>query len=85
MNKSFTDLREQIIVALNSRFAIRESFPGESAGFTLIDGFAIQSIQAQSGGIVIGGNSIPMVVVVGNTTGRIYYFALKALLPALTV
>ena len=58
---------------------------GESNGFVLIEGFAMQSIQPQTEGISIGGNAIPMVIVVGNTTGRVYQFALKALLPDVTL
>jgi len=49
-------------------------------GFTLIEGFIMQPISSElSGSIFIGGPTIPLVAVVGNTSGRIYYFALKTL------
>ena len=75
----FQTLKPQIVNALNIKFQNRDAFPGETSGFTLVDGFVMQSIQDQSGGIYIGGKSVPMVMAVGNTTGKIYYFALKAL------
>jgi hypothetical protein len=45
----------------------------------------MQSIQDELGGIYIGGKSIPVVMVVGNSTGRVYQFALKALLPEVQI
>jgi hypothetical protein len=79
----FNSLKSQITTALNQKFQNREAFLGETTGFTLVDGFAIQTIQDQTAGFILGGKSVPMVIVVGNTTGRIYYFALKALIPNL--
>ena len=58
------------------------SFPGETEGFTLVDGFLNHPIQDEVGGpFVIGGPSIPMIAIVGNKTGRMYYYALKAIVP----
>jgi hypothetical protein len=85
MDQTFNVLQPQIIEALNAKFLISGAFPGETAGYTLIDGFIIQSVQERPAGIVIGGKSVPLVAVVGNATGKVYYFALKALLPTLAI
>ena len=78
----FEDLKQQIIDALNDRqkqLNIHEPI-------TLIDGFVNQPLQKEfTGGLVIGGPAIPMIAVVGSNSGRIYYFALKALLPDLKI
>lgn len=81
----FNSLKTQITTALNQKFQNSEAFRGETQGFTLVDGFVVQTIQEQASGVVIGGKSVPMVMVVGNATGRVYYFALKALIPSLTI
>ena len=80
----FNSLKTQITDALNKKFSNQGAFPGESSGFTLVDGFVMQTLQEQAQGFVIGGKSVPMIMVVGNSTGRVYYFALKALLPSVT-
>ncbi|MFA5829313.1 MAG: hypothetical protein WC843_02355 [Candidatus Gracilibacteria bacterium] len=74
----FSDHKAKIIEALNAR--------GPQLGIlepiALVEGFINQPLQMEfTGGLVIGGPAIPMVAVVGNNSGRIYYFALKALLP----
>jgi len=78
-NKSlkFLEYKEKITKALNDK--------GTSLGIqepvNLIDGFINQPIYNElTGSFVIGGPTIPMIAVVGNS-GRIYFFALKALLP----
>ncbi|ADG25270.1 TPA: hypothetical protein JBI72_01310 [Legionella pneumophila] len=82
MNIKFTDYREKIIQELNNK----KVFLGINEPVSLIDGFINQPIQQElSGNIVIGGPTIPMVAVVGNNSGRIYYFALKALLPSIGI
>jgi len=49
---------------------------------TLVDSFVNQPIQGElSGSLSIGGPAIPMIMLLGSNTGRIYYFALKAVLP----
>jgi len=49
--------------------------------FILIDGFVNQQLQnTLTGGIVVGGPSIPCVVVV-DKTGKLHYLALKIVLP----
>jgi hypothetical protein len=77
----FSDYKQKIIDALNSR----SSQLGIHEPITLIDGFINQPLQNElTGGFVIGGPAIPMIAVVGNS-GRIYYFALKALLPDISI
>lgn len=78
MTIKFSDYKEKITKALTQK----QPFLGISESVSLVDGFINQPIQQElSGNIVIGGPTIPMIAVVGNTSGRIYYFALKALLP----
>jgi len=78
-NKSlkFSEYKEQIIKSLNDK--------GSSLGIQepvkLIGGFINQPVYNElTDSFVIGGPTIPMIAVVGNS-GRIYFFALKALLP----
>jgi hypothetical protein len=79
---AFEANKERIRQALDARLKAPGStqFLGEQ-GFTLIDGFFNQSFQKELPGIMIGGQALPMVAIVGNTTGRVYFFALKSLLP----
>jgi len=77
----FSEYKEQITKALNDK--------GNSLGIqepvTLLDGFINQPIYNElTGSFVIGGPTIPMIAVVGKS-GRIYFFALKALLPDLKI
>lgn len=50
-----------------------------SQGFTLVGGYFNQTIQTELGGMVIGGPSIPSVVVVCNQCGYIAQHALGVL------
>ena len=74
----FDEYKQRITDAIQAKL---RSVPilGEN-GFTLVEGFIMQPLSNEvSGNIVIGGPTIPLVAVVGNTSGRMYYFALKAL------
>jgi hypothetical protein len=74
----FSDYKQKIIEALNKKGASL----GVNEPVTLVDGFINQPIQNEiSGSFVIGGPTIPMIMIVGKSSGRIYLFALKALLP----
>jgi hypothetical protein len=74
---NFTEYKQKILDALTSKGNL-----GIAEPVTLIDGFINQPISNElSGNIVIGGPAIPMIMLVGNNTGRIYFFALKAILP----
>jgi len=74
----FEEYKQRITDAVQARLQL-SPITGEQ-GFTLVDGFIMQPLSNEvSGNIVLGGPTIPMVAVVGNTSGRMYYFALKAL------
>lgn len=80
---TFESIKQEIQNALSQKLK-GVPFAGETTGFTLVDGFINAPLQQEIGGsLVIGGPAVPMVAIVGNSTGRIYYFALKALLPKL--
>lgn len=81
----FEDYRQRITDAVQTKLRATP-ITGEN-GFTLVDGFIMQPLSNEvSGNIVIGGPTIPLVAIVGNTSGRIYYFALKALnIPGLEI
>ncbi len=79
---NFADHRNKLIQALTNK--------GDALGInepiSLIEGFIQQPIQQDiSGAFVIGGPSIPMVAAVGNRSSRIYFFALKALIPDIQI
>ena len=77
----FADYKDKLIAELEksdlASLGINESV-------TLLDGFINQPIYSElTGNFVIGGPSIPMVALIGKTSSRVYFFALKALLPTL--
>ncbi|HLD31318.1 MAG TPA: hypothetical protein VJB37_00250 [Patescibacteria group bacterium] len=74
----FSDYKQRITDTIQARLQVAP-IAGEN-GFTLVEGFIMQPLSNEvSGNIVIGGPTIPLVAIVGNTSGRMYYFALKAL------
>lgn len=78
----FSEIKNELQLELEKR--LKESPILGEAGFTLIDGFSNLSLQTElSNSVIVGGPSIPMVAIVGNTSGRVYTFALKAILPRL--
>lgn len=82
--KTFSELKPKIQKAIEKRLD-ENPIDGEN-GFILIDGFIMKTIQPKlSGSVVIGGPSVPMVGIVGKTTGRVYLFALKVLLPDIEI
>jgi hypothetical protein len=74
----FEEIREKIVSELKHRskkFRIEESV-------TLLDGFVNTPFGKElSDSFVIGGPTIPMIMLVGNDSGQIYFFALKAIIP----
>lgn len=77
----FEEYKEKIIEALKTKSNL-----GIPEPVTLIDGFVNQPIQKElSGAFVVGGPAIPMIMLLGNTSGRIYFFALKAILPDIKI
>lgn len=77
---TFASLRFQIEDAI--LLSKPELFPGETTGFQLIDGFAnIRQSPDLSGNLDLNHPVAPMVMVVGHSTGRCYFFSLMKLLP----
>ncbi len=80
MTVKFEKVKDKLVGAIDER----KSFLGftEPEGLTLVDGFFNSPFQKEmSSSFVIGGPSLPMIAVVGNKTGRVYFFAVKALMP----
>jgi len=76
----FSDIKAELITALNKKIASKKIRFVEKV--TIVDGFVNQPMSLElSGAFVIGGPTIPMVMLVGDDSGQIYYFALKAILP----
>lgn len=78
-DNTFKKHKSDIEKAINKKLA--DGILSDKKGFTLIEGFINMPLQDQLGGMVLGGPSIPTVAIVGNDSGLIYTFALKALLP----
>lgn len=71
----FEDYKQRIIDALNKRNL------GIAEKVTIIDGFINQPIMMEfTGDFVVGGPALPMIMLVGNDSGRVYFFALKAII-----
>lgn len=78
----FNEYKDQIIAAIERNSNLLQI----NEPVTLVDGFVNQPVSSElSGSFIIGGPTIPLVMLVGNTTGRVYYFALKALLPRIEI
>lgn len=76
----FSEIKNDLIIALNKKLKSNKLHLSEKV--TIIDGFINQPISMElSGSFVIGGPAIPMIMLIGDESGRIYYFALKAILP----
>lgn len=77
---NFNEYKERIITALESRnFRMRQAGT-QSPEYILIDGFVNQPIYNQlSNSVVIGGPSVPMIMVAHIQTGELHFFPLKAL------
>ena len=79
----FSDIKQKIIDALQ----VKGSYLGINESVSQIDGLINQPIYNELTGVfVIGGpTTVPMIAAVGNASGRIYFFALKALIPGLQI
>jgi len=74
---TFSEYKQKIITAISAKGNL-----GIAEPTTLVDGFVNQPIQSEfTGAFIVGGPAIPMVMLLGTNSGRIYYFALKAILP----
>ena len=72
-------IKQQIIDEINKRWI---SNLGISEQVTLVDWIVNQPIYDElTGNVVIWWPAIPMIMLVGQTSARVYFFALKALLP----
>ncbi len=81
---NFIQEKEKIQQAIEKKIA--QGVISEPDGFILIEGFINMATNDEVGGaFVIGGPTIPTVAVVGKTTGLIYSFALKILLPNIKI
>lgn len=77
MEDKFQQHKAAIIEAIN-RIAPAAGLKGD---VTLVDGFVFNDIQKDTKNIIMGGQRIPLVALVDNSTGIVHYFALKVLLP----
>lgn len=76
----FSEIKANLVNALNEKLKSNKLHLPEKV--TIIDGFVNQPLSMElSGSFVIGGPAIPMIMLIGDESGRIYYFALKAILP----
>ena len=76
----FSEIKDELVIALNDKLQSKKLHISEKV--TIVDGFVNQPLSMElSGSFVIGGPTMPMIMLVGNESGRIYYFALKAILP----
>lgn len=77
-NLAFADVEDEIRAALKDHLKkadIKEEL-------ILINGFFNESVSRElTNDLVVGGPKLPIVVLVGEESGRVYLFALKALLP----
>lgn len=75
----FAEIKSNLLAELNSRIASgRLKFPEK---VDIVDGFVNQLLSMElSGSFVLGGPSIPMIMLIGES-GQLYFFALRAILP----
>ena len=83
MNKKvlkFSSIKDDLIKTLRNReLNIEEEV-------TLINGFFNCPVQTEmTDTFIIGGSTVPMIAVYGNESGRVYWFALKVVLPDLDI
>jgi len=82
MKPKFPEHKDAIIKAINIK--LRSMELNETLG--LVAGFIYPPLLDEvHGSIMIGGNRLPMVACIGNESGLVYFFALKALLPGIEV
>lgn len=80
--KTFNELRPALEKAINERLKL-EGAPHDPQGFTLLDGFFTFGFQTElTTNLTVGGPSLTHVAIVGNSSGIVYYYAIKALLSA---
>lgn len=78
----FEDVQEKIMAELQKR---SEKF-GLTESVTLFGGFMNQPFCTElSDSFVLGGPTVPLIMLIGNETGRVYFLALKAVLEDLDI
>jgi hypothetical protein len=78
----FQEIKARLLQVLTAKIAHKMQ-ADEPAGWELVDGFFHQDVQPATlpqGSIVLGGKMLPVVAVLGKTTGQLYYYALNVLL-----
>lgn len=72
---TFDDIKSDVL------FALQDKAKNLGEPVSLIEGFISGPFSTElSNSTVLGGPTIPMVMLVGDESGRLYFFALKALL-----
>lgn len=76
----FEDLKKDITQRLKERSLVI----GIKESVAILEGFVMEPFKTElTGEFTVGGPTVPMVMLIGNESGRVYFFALKALLPEL--
>ena len=76
----FSKIKDKLMKALEEKLKSGKLHISESV--TIIDGFVNQPLSMEiPGPFVIGGPSVPLIMLVGNDSGRVYFLALKAIIP----
>ena len=75
----FSEIKQELLQALEKSI---ENSVDIKEKLILVDGFVNDPITNElTDALVIGGPRVPMVMLVGENTGRVYWFAVKTLLP----
>lgn len=86
MDVNFEAIRGDLIKALIEKMTLNPCFRDSEEKFTLLNGFFNTPVQDRlDGHIYLGGPSIPMIAVMGQSSGQVIFFALKFLMPNLDV
>jgi len=78
----FAKIKDRLIAALEANDGIKKI--GEP--LLILNGFVNQTFTTElTSDYMIGGPRVPVIMLIGKNTGRIYYFALKAILTDLEI
>lgn len=82
----FDEYKPKIVKALEKIVSKNQAARINRHEICLIDGFFNYPIQEEiAGEIIIGGITVPMIALVDEKTGRMYFYALKILLPDIDI
>ena len=85
MTVRFDDIKDRLSKAINQKIA-DDKFPLKNTRFSIIEGFFNSSLSKElTGNLVLGGPTLPMIAIVDDSSGLLYFFPLKALLPDLQI